>query len=159
MKRRDLLKGGVGSFALLPVLGHTPFPQWKVYRKRHLFIVVNREDPVACELGDAIALTLATELPESRALATHARDALRLASLISTEQLDVALVHRAELEAWQRGDSPYDQLESVELKELFAVNDYVLISREDFSPDHAAVVSQTLATHPGLMALGIPPTG
>jgi hypothetical protein len=97
-----------GIFGPGPAAGHTPFPQWKVYRKLHLFIVVNRQDPVACELGDAIALTLATELPESRALVTHARDALRLASLISTQQLDVALVHHSELAAWRQGESPYD---------------------------------------------------
>jgi hypothetical protein len=148
MNRRNFLKGGMGAVALVPVVGHTPFPQWKVYRKLHLFIVVNRQDPVACELGDDIALTLATELPESRALVTHARDGLRLASLISTQQLDVALVHRSELEAWQQGDSPYDQLEPVGLREIFSRNDYVLISREDFLPEHAAMVSQTLATHP-----------
>jgi hypothetical protein len=147
MNRRKFLQGGVGTFALFPVLGHTPFPQWKVYRKLHLFIVVNREDPVACELGDEIALTLANELPESRALVTHARDALRLASLISTRQLDVALVRQSELDAWQQGDSPYDQLEPVGLQEIFAIDDYVLISRNDFLASHATMVSQTLAHH------------
>jgi len=148
MNRREFLKGGIGSLVLFPLLGHTPFPQWKVYRKLHLFIVVNRQDPVAFELGDEIALTLATELPESRALVTHARDALRLASLISTQQLDVALVHRSELAAWRQGESPYDQLEPVSLKELFAVGDYVLISREDFLSDHAVVVREVLESHP-----------
>lgn len=152
MNRREFLQGGMGALALFPVLAHTPFPQWKVYRKLHLFIVVNRQDPMACDLGDAIAQTLATELPESRALVTHARDALRLASLISTQQLDVALVHRSELEAWRQGISPYDQLETVDLKQLFAVGDYVLISRDDFLPDHATVVTQTLATHSGLFS-------
>ena len=151
MNRRDLLQGGMGALVMVPVLGHTPFPQWKVYRKLHLFIVVNRQDEAACELGDAIAQTLATELPASRALVTHARDALRLASLISTEQLDVALLRRSELEAWQQSQTPYDQLEPVGLKELFAVEDYVLVSRDDFLPDHAAVVRQTLDHHPGLL--------
>ena len=151
MKRRKFLQGGVGTLALLPVLGHTPFPQWKVYRKLHLFIVVNRQDAVACEVADGIALTLATELPESRAMVTRARDSLRLASLISTQQLDVALVHRDELVAWRQGQSPYNQLEPVELRELFAVEDYVLISRDDFLPEHAAVVAQTLEDHENLV--------
>ena len=144
MNRREFLTGGVGALACFPLLGHTPFPQWKVYRKLHLFIVVNREDAVACEVGDAIAHTLATELPESRAMVTRAQNSLRLASLISTQQLDVALVHRAELAAWRAGESPYDQLEPVALKELFGVGNYLLISRDDFLPDHAAVVAQTL---------------
>jgi hypothetical protein len=148
MKRRQFLQGGMmGAVVLLPLVGHTPFPQWKVYRKLHLFIVVNREDAVACSLGEAIAQTLATELPESRALVTRARDNLRLASLISTYQLDVALVHRSELEAWRNGEAPYHQFEPVELMDLFTVGHYTLVSRDDFLPDHAAVVSKTLKAH------------
>ncbi|MGK7889231.1 MAG: hypothetical protein AB4042_07845 [Leptolyngbyaceae cyanobacterium] len=145
MKRRDCLKG-MGAIAFFP-LAHTPFPQWKIYRKRNLFIVVNREDSVAYELGHAIAHTLADEIPESRAMVTRARDALRLASLISTEQLDVALLPKSELTAWQGNQSPYDQIQPTALKELFEVNDYVLISREDFLADHADLIKETLKDH------------
>ncbi|MEL6381030.1 MAG: hypothetical protein AAFQ89_00870 [Cyanobacteria bacterium J06626_18] len=145
MKRRDCFKS-MGAIALLP-LAHTLFPQWKVYRKLHLFIVVNREDAVAYDLGQAIAPTLADEIPESRALVTRARDSLRLASLISTQQLDVALLPRSELTAWQDHQYPYDQLQSTSLKELFAVEDYVLISRDDFRSEHAAWIRETLQAH------------
>ena len=148
MKRRDFCSGGMRAIALWPVLGHTPFPQWKVYRQVHLFIVVNREDERACDLGRAIATTLATELPASRAMVTRARDALRLASLISTHQLDLALLKRSELTAWQQGASPFNQVEPVPLKSLFEVGDYVLFSREDFRAEHAALVIKTLQTHP-----------
>ena len=54
--------------------------------------MVNREDTVAYELGSAIAHTLADKIPESRARITRARDSLCLASLIITQQLDVALL-------------------------------------------------------------------
>ena len=147
MKRRDCLQG-MGAIALLP-LAHTPFPQWKVYRKLHLFIVVNRGDAVAYDLGQAIAHTLADVIPESRALVTRARDSLRLASLISTQQLDVALLSRSELTAWQNHQSPYDQLQLTQLQELFEVEDYVLISRDDFRSEHAAWIRETLQTHLG----------
>lgn len=146
MKRRDCLNGLGAMIALFP-LAHTPFPQWKVYRKRHLFIVVDREDVVAYDLGQAIAHTLADEIPESRAMVTRARDVLRLASLISTQQLDVALVPRSELTAWRDNQSPYDQLQATDLKELFEVEDYVLISRDDFRSEHAAWIRETLADH------------
>ncbi|PSN17367.1 hypothetical protein C7271_18110 [filamentous cyanobacterium CCP5] len=149
MNRREFLQGGMGTIALWPLLGHTPFPQWKVYRRLHLFIVVNREDEIACDLGRAIAHTLAEELPESRAMVTRARDGFRLASLISTKQLDVALLRRSEFAAWQQNASPYDQLEPTDLKQLFAVGDYVLISRDDFLEDHATLLQQALQTHGG----------
>ncbi|NEQ52671.1 MAG: hypothetical protein F6K11_21460 [Leptolyngbya sp. SIO3F4] len=146
MKRRDCLNSMGAIIALLP-LAHTPFPQWKVYRKLHLFIVVNREDVVAYDVGQAIAHTLADEIPESRAMVTRARDSLRLASLISTQQLDVALVPRSELTAWRENKSPYDQLQPTGLKELFEVENYVLISREDFRSEHAAWIRETLEDH------------
>ncbi|MGB5974295.1 MAG: hypothetical protein WBG38_13310 [Nodosilinea sp.] len=145
MKRRGFLQGG-GAIALWPMLGHTPFPQWKVYRQLHLFVVVDRQDALACDLGRAIARTLATELPESRAMITRARDALRVASLLSTKQLDVALVTRSQLAAWRQNEPPYDQLQPTGLKEIFAVEDYVLVSRDDLLAEHAAALSQTLQT-------------
>lgn len=145
MKRRDWLRG-MGAIALFP-FAHTPFPKWKVYRKLHLFIVVNRDDAMAYELGQAIAQTLASELPESRAMVTRARDSLRLASLISTHQLDVALLPRTELKAWQDNQAPYDQVQPTVLKPLFETDDYVLVSRDDFLPEHAAWIGETLAAH------------
>ncbi|MBE9136060.1 hypothetical protein IQ254_02385 [Nodosilinea sp. LEGE 07088] len=145
MNRRGFLH--MGAMALWPVLGHTPFPQWKVYRQLHLFIVVDREDELACDLGRAIAHTLATELPESRAMVTRARDGFRVASLLSTKQLDVALVPRSQFTAWQQNEPPYDQLEPTVLQAIFSVGDYVLISRDDFLSDHAALVNQTLQSY------------
>lgn len=145
MKRRDCLKN-MGAIALFP-LAHTPFPQWKVYRKLHLFIVVNRENARAYDLGQAIAHVLADEIPESRARVTRARDLWRLASLISTHQLDVALLPRAELTAWQSQTPPYNQLQPTQLNELFEIDGYVLISRDDFRPDHAALIKATLQAH------------
>ncbi|MEM9483346.1 MAG: hypothetical protein AAGA83_06600 [Cyanobacteria bacterium P01_F01_bin.116] len=146
MKRRDCLNSMGAVIALFP-LAHTPFPQWKVYRKLHLFIVVNREDIVAYNLGQAIAHTLADEIPESRAMVTRAHDSLRLASLISTQQLDVALVPRTELMAWRDHQYPYDQLQPTSLKELFEVENYVLISRDDFRSEHATWIRETLEDH------------
>lgn len=145
MKRRECLQT-MGAIALFP-LAHTPFPQWKVYRKLHLFIVVNRENTAAYDLGQAIAHTLADEIPESRAMVTRARDSLRVASLISTQQLDVALLPRPELSAWQNHQPPYDQLQPTQLQEIFETEDYVLISRDDFRAEHAALIRETLQAH------------
>ncbi|MEM9768710.1 MAG: hypothetical protein AAF892_12630 [Cyanobacteria bacterium P01_D01_bin.71] len=147
MNRRNFLSGVPAAIALWPLVGHTPFPQWKVYRQVHLFIVVSREDSTAYELGQAITTTLATELPESQAMLTRARDCLRLASLISTHQLDLALLHRSELTTWQQGEPPFNQVEAVPLQTLFEIGEYVLISRADFRAEHAALVSQTLRSH------------
>lgn len=158
MNRRDFLSIRMAAIALWPVFSHTPFPQWKVYRQIHLFIAVNREDELACNIGRAIADTLATELPASRAMVTRARDASRLASLISTQQLDLALIHRSELNAWRQREHPYEHISPIPLQELFEARSYVLVSRRDFRFDHAALVRQTLESHTNLMtALGIEP--
>ena len=160
MNRRNFLSKRVAAIALWPVFSHTPFPQWKVYRQIHLFIAVNREDELACNIGRAIAATLATELPASRAMVTRAGNAARLASLIITQQLDLALIHRSELNAWQQGEHPFEQIGFIPLKELFETGSYVLVSRQDFRFDHSALVRQTLESHASLLAaLGVDPVG
>lgn len=146
MNRREFIGGGLSAVGIWP-LAHTPFPQWKVYRQIHLFIVVSREDPRAYELGSAIATTLAEALPSSRAQMTRAQNILRVASLISTGQLDVALISADELAAWQAEAAPFNQIEVAAVQSLARVDNYVLVSRTDFPASHAHLIAETLNQH------------
>ena len=139
MKRRALIRQG---WALLPLFSHTPYPQWKVYRQRHLFIVINKADAESDELGHAVAQILTTDLPASRAMITRAPNAARIASLISTKQLDVALLTQAEV-AWLAKSL----IEPVELRTLAKLGNHLLICRDDFPARHAYLIAQTLWQH------------
>lgn len=145
MKRRSFLRQG-WALVLLPLFSHTPYPQWKVYRQRHLFIVVNKGDADAEELGHAVAQILMTDLPASRAMITRAPNAARIARLISTKQLDVALLTEAEVAA-------LTLTEPVELRTLAKFGNYLLLCRDDFPARHAYLIAQTLGQHREQLAI------
>jgi hypothetical protein len=105
-----------------------------------------------------VAETLATHLPESKARASRAPDPWRLASLLSTAQLDVAILSTADAAALLQGRPPFADFGGVALAGLFAFGTHLLVARADFPERHAYLVSRTLAEHsapiPGARALG-----
>jgi len=149
MKRRRFLQTGLqGCLCLpcLPLVGHTPFPQWKVYRQRHLFIAIDRSDATAYPLSHTLTEILDRDLPEAEAKVTRAINAVGVASLMSTGQLDVALLRKADAMAWMQGEEAFQAVEPVSLKTLVDLGDYLLLCRDDFPDRHAAVIAHTL-TH------------
>jgi hypothetical protein len=90
--RRDALRLVVTGAASLLAGGHAPYGQWGVYRKRYLLILTTRADPTSYELGTRIAAVLAERLPDSRARVSRAPHTERIASLMSSKQMDVALI-------------------------------------------------------------------
>ncbi|WP_088892937.1 hypothetical protein [Leptolyngbya ohadii] len=168
MKRRKLLQTGLPSFLLVPFLGssigsstgqlgqpivaHTPFPQWKVYRQRHLFIAIDRSDLAANELSRTLVEILDRDLPEAEAKVTRAVNSVGIASLLSTEQLDVGLMRTADAVAWMQGAPEFESIEPAALRTLVDLGDYLLLCREDFPDRHASLVAHALthgiADHP-----------
>ncbi|HEY9737812.1 MAG TPA: hypothetical protein V6D06_16080 [Trichocoleus sp.] len=145
MKRRTLMQTGLRSWLLLPLLGHTPFPQWKVYRQRHLFIAIDRSDTAAADLAHTLVDILDRDLPEAEAKVTRAIDAAGIASLLSTEQLDVALMRKPDAVAWVQGAAAFQAIEPVSLRTLANLGDYLLLCRANFPNHHASVIAHTLA--------------
>ena len=133
--------------------GHTPYRQWVVYRKRRLLIGTSRADAPTYDLGRQVADSLATHLPESRARTSRAPDPWRLASLISSGQLDVGILSAGDALALMEGRPPFTDFGGVPLRALFTLGDYLLVARAEFPAHHAYLVSQTLDEH-GLAAAG-----
>ena len=127
--------------------GHTPFQQWTVYRQRHLLILTDRSDPPSYPLGKRVAAVLATHLPLSRARVTRAPHTERIASLISSKQLDVALMSPSDAAALAAGLPPFKAYGPVALRTLLTVGGYLLVCREDFPDRHAYAVTRTLDLH------------
>lgn len=148
MKRRRLFQAGLSCLWLpcLPLVGHTPFPQWKVYRQRHLFIAIDRTDATAYPLSHTLTEILDRDLPEAEAKVTRAINAAGVASLMSTGQLDVALLRKADAVAWMQGEEAFQAIEPVSLRTLVDLGDYLLLCRDDFPDRHASVIAHAL-TH------------
>lgn len=127
--------------------GHTPYRQWMVYRQRHLLILTDRSDPPSYPLGKQVAAVLATHLPASKARVTRAPHTERIASLISSRQLDVALMSPTDAVALATGLPPFESYGPVALRTLIALDGYLLVCRDDFPARHAYVVTRTLYLH------------
>jgi TRAP-type uncharacterized transport system substrate-binding protein len=157
LQRRPVLIGLVAA-AWLATTAHTPYRQWQVYRRRHLLIGTSKADAPTYPLGQRIAELLATELPESSARVTRGPDPWRLASLLTTGQLEVALLREADVAALRDGRAPFEAFGPTALNALFAFGDYLLVCRPDFPGHHAWLVVETLSEHAGAIAGAAPAT-
>lgn len=145
MKRRRLLRAALVSGVWCLTTAHTPYGQWTVYRRTHLLILTDRSQPGTFEMGQRIAALLAAQLPESRARVTRAPYRERVASLLISGQLDVALLHAAVAEALFRGDPPFTAYGAAPLRTIALGDGLVLVARADFPEQHAYRLAATLA--------------
>lgn len=147
IRRRQVLKTAAASSAWLLASGHTPYKQWQVYRRKHLLIGANKADPPTYELGKKTAAVLLEKLPESRARVARAPHAWRLASLITTDQIDLILLSEDDVLALSAGKDGFEAFGKTPLRSLFRFGHYWLVCRPDFPMNHAHLVTATLAKH------------
>jgi hypothetical protein len=146
--RRRLLGFG-GAFAAAALLaGHTPYRQWKLYRQHHLLVFTSRDDPISDELGEKLAARLRDALPESRARVARAPNVERIASLLTTQQADVAVLARPLADALYRRAAPFEDFLPVALRVLADNATHQVVCRDDFKPLHAYLVASALTAGP-----------
>ena len=129
--------------------GHTPYRQWKIYRKRYLLILTSKTDGPSYPLGKRVVEILAIYLPASKARVTRAPYTKRIGSLISSKQMDVALLSRKDAVALMEGRDDFRAYGPLELRALFETGGYLLVCRSDFPDAHAYLVVRTLDRHRG----------
>ncbi len=147
VNRRALLRLGLAGAAALVGGGHTPYGQWVAYRQKHLLIGTSKADAASYDLGKRVAGLLGQYLPESKARVARGPDARRLASLISTGQIEVILVRRDEAADFAAGHGRFAPYGAVPLAALFDLGSHLLVSRDDFPDRHAYLVVGTLTAH------------
>jgi TRAP-type uncharacterized transport system substrate-binding protein len=152
MLRRKFLHVGMVATAWFAAGAHTPYRQWQVYRQRHLLIGTSKTDAPTYPLGQKIAEVLATHLPASSARVTRGPDSWRLASLLTTGQLEIAVLSAADVAALRDGRAPFAAFGPTALNALFGFGDYYLVCRPEFPPHHAYQVVQTLVNNAALIS-------
>ncbi len=148
MRRRTFLEltlaGAAWALAPAPAAAHTPYRQWAVYRKRHLLILTSKTAVPTFALGKRVAAVLAARLPESQAAVSRAPHTERIASLISSKQMEVAILSPTDAENLLEGRAPFADYGPVALRTIVGLGDYLLICRDDFPALHAYLVAKTL---------------
>ncbi len=140
---------GLAGAAALLCVGHTPYRQWVKYRQQHLLIMSDKTDPLSFPLSLAVAATLLEHLPASQAQASRAIDLHRLVSLLTTSQIEVALMRPADAVALAADAPPMAGYRPVVLRALAALGGHLLVCRADFPDRHAYLVSATIEEYRG----------
>lgn len=155
MNRRHFLTVLVASAATMPAAAHTPFRQWKVFRQRYLLVTTSRTDLQGDALGDRFVEILAQELPESRAMVSRAINLERIASLITTDQANLAILERSKALALARGEAPFEQFGPFALQAIVQTDAHVLVAREDVPLHHGYLIAATLMAHDASLGIRI----
>jgi hypothetical protein len=142
--RRQLAKLVLATLATVVLTAHTPYGQWTVYRRRNLFIVASRTDERALYLARALVEGLARELPESHARITRASDNVRIASLLATGQLDVAIISRNEAANMHAGLGAFKEIGPIPLRLLADLSGHFLVTVESFRERHAFLLAEAI---------------
>lgn len=136
-------------------MGHAPYGQWNVYRKRNLLILTSRSDAPSFPIGERVASVLAKHLPESRARVSRAPSTRRVASLISTGQMDVAVMSTDNAADLYTGRADFKEFGPVPLRSIVTLGDYLLVCRDDFAPLHAYLLAETLMENTGELDVSV----
>lgn len=137
MTRRHILAAlAAGAFAPA-AQAHTMFNQWVVYRKKHLLIGCHRKDPETYDLSKELVLTLDHLLPEASARSARAPHPERLASLLGTRQLELAVLTAEHADQMHAGTGDFAPYDSIPLTQVTDLKSHILVAHQDFTPHHA----------------------
>ena len=144
MIRRAFL-AGLAAGALVPVAwAHTLYPQWVAYRRKHLLIGCHRKDPETFRLAEALVAEISHALPKAKARAARAPHPERLASLIGTDQMEIAVLPMPEALAMRDGVGKFAPYGRIDLTRIAAFGDHVLVADAGFPKRHGWMLSAAL---------------
>ncbi|MFK7853614.1 MAG: hypothetical protein AB8B79_05850 [Granulosicoccus sp.] len=138
--------GAILAAALQPLSSsaHTPYKQWAVYRQKHLLVGCHKDDPETYELSKEIVALLETELPTASARVARAPAATRLASLLATDQLNVAVIAPETAAAMQSGAGIFAAYGSIPLGTLLPIGSKVLVGHHRLHDNHSWQITKAL---------------
>lgn len=148
IRRRTVIGAALAAPILLAVnaaRAHTPYKQWVVYRRKHLLIGCHRQDPDGYTTAKQVVGYLDDHLPAARARVARAPAAHRLASLLGTDQLDLAVMEPSAARAMRSGGEGFASVGAVEIETLVMLGDgRALVVHARFNSEHAALVADAL---------------
>lgn len=126
------------------VLAHTPYKQWAVYRQKHLLIGCHKDAPDTYSLAKMLVATLEQTLPAASARVARAPAASRLASLLSTDQLNVAVVTPQIAADMAGGVGVFEAYDAIPLTLLLPFEDHLLIGHQRLRAHHCWQITRAL---------------
>lgn len=138
---------------------HTPYGQWDSFRIRHLQVLTSRSDLIGDAIADDWVAVLAEHLPKSKAVVSRARDFVRVASLLKTDQAKVAVLSYDQAKSIFNGSAPFEDFGPMPLQLLLDNGTYLLVTRADLPKEHGYLMVATLLEKAAALNLSVPLKG
>lgn len=154
MRRRAFLTGLAAGLSAPAASAHSLYGQWVVYRRKHLLIGCHRKDPETFDLAQRLVEDINHALPTAKARPARAPHPERLASLIGTDQMEVAVLSISDALQMTEGAGRFKPYGKLPLTRLAGFGPHILTAHADFPRRHAWMLAAALAEteqapHPG----------
>jgi hypothetical protein len=149
MQRRSFLSLGAlaSSSVLMPMqlaMAHTPYRFWNVFRKRNMQVLTSHDDYIGDETGDVWVATLREKLPLSRAMVSRTQYMTRMASLLKTDQVKIAVLSYQHAQQMFTGEPPFEEYAPLQLDILVDNGKYLLVTLPNLPLYHGYLVTTAL---------------
>lgn len=147
------------SALFVEVKAHTPYGQWDSFRQRHLQVLTSRSDLTGDAYADTWVAVLAEHLPKSKAVVSRARNFVRVASLLKTDQAKLAVLSYSEAKAMLDGAAPFEDFGPMPIQLLVDNGSHLLVARSDLPLEHGYLLVATLLEQATELHLSVPMQG
>lgn len=146
MRRRELFGTALaGALAYSTgALAHTPYKQWQIYRRKHLLVGCQKDQPDTYALAKSLVSLFEAELPRASARVARAPHAQRIASLMATDQLDTAIVPTQVAADMAAANNQFAAYGKVPLRLLFCFDDLLMVGLESMPEHHAVMIHDAI---------------
>ncbi|MEM7060707.1 MAG: hypothetical protein AAF557_24260 [Pseudomonadota bacterium] len=144
MIRRKFLTG-VAALVASPAAAHSLYGQWVAYRRRNLLIGCHRKDPATFELAQALVADINHALPKAKATPARAPHPERLASLLGTDQMELAVLSNPVARAIAEGLGKFHAYGTIPLLQVAGLGGHALIAHAEFPDRHAWMIRSALS--------------
>ena len=145
MKRRLFLfsSAAIGLY-VNPLIAHSPWGQYQVYRQKHLLILSSRDDEISYPFSKELVACLDNVLPIAKARPARAINIERAFDLLRTDQFQFAVFDRENIEKMRVASGEFSDRKPVDLGTLLQFQNMRIVVRRDFPEDLVATVTHNL---------------
>ena len=133
---RSLLIPGFFLVFSNPVLAHSPWGQYQVYRQKHLLIMSTIADEPTYPYSRKLVEAINQVIPEAKARPAREKNFERVHNLFKTKQMHLVLLSKSNAKALLEGSGPFSDFGAVNVRTLYAFGDMLLLVQPDFSDSH-----------------------
>ena len=124
---------------------HAPWGQHEVYRQMHMLLMCSKTDKGAFEFTKKLKIILDEYLPEAKARAARARDSERLADLLITNQIPLAVISNTFLSRLKKEDFKIFKELLMHSNTIYTFENMSLISHREFPDNHIIFIANALS--------------